>query len=243
MKLNKNNMKYSIFLLITLICLSSCRVENKEQIKTDKKDSLKNQTKVDSVKSVYEGWTKYEIDGFGEIIIAPEMEVQKGKYKEMGEKFRKMNGLEGPQIVFQQSGLNDDESDAKSSYARVIIKTVVEKPGAYERLNNLIASKSELDETNDLMKEKLGKMMKKQGMDIVEWYPLEIKIVNGATALYSSYIRKSVSNPSNVYVKMYQFHNYDRLHMITFSYRISEKEKWSNIYDNIISSIKITEIK
>lgn len=236
-------MKQIILLLFIFICLASCRVENKEQTKTEKKDSLKSQSKADTIKSVYEGWTKYEIDGFGEITIPPEMEVQKGKYKEMGEKFRKMNGLDGPQIVFQQSGLNDDETDAKSSYARVIIKTVVEKPGDYEKLNNLYAPKSELEEANDIMKEKLGKTMKKQGMDLVEWYPIEIKKVNGVPALYSSYVRKSVSSPSNVYVRMFQFHNYDRLHMITFSYRISEKEKWSNIFDNIISSIKITEVK
>lgn len=236
-------MKYFITLLITLICLSSCRVENKEQIKSDNKDSLKSQTTVDSVKSDYEGWTKYEIEGFGEIIIPPEMEVQKGIYKEMGEKFRKMNGLEDPQIVFQQSGLNDFEADAKASYARVLLKTSIDKPGAFERLYNLSASKNELKEANDMLKEQLEKAMKKQGMDLVEWYPLEIKKVNGAPALYNSYIRKSVSNPSNVYVRMYQFQNHDRGHSITLSYRISEKEKWSPIYDKIISSINITEVK
>lgn len=192
-------MKYFIILLIALICLSSCRVENKEHIKSENNDSLKMQSKVDSVKSDYEGWTKYEIDGFGEIIIPPEMEVQKGIYKEVSEKFRKMNGLNDPQIVFQQSGLNDLESDAKASYARVILKTYVDKPGDFERLYNLSASKNELKESNDMLKEQLEKAMKKQGMDLVEWYPLEIIKVNDAPALYNSYIRKSVSNPSNVF--------------------------------------------
>lgn len=236
-------MKYFIILLIALICLSSCRVENKEHIKSENNDSLKMQSKVDSVKSDYEGWTKYEIDGFGEIIIPPEMEVQKGIYKEVSEKFRKMNGLNDPQIVFQQSGLNDLESDAKASYARVILKTYVDKPGDFERLYNLSASKNELKESNDMLKEQLEKAMKKQGMDLVEWYPLEIIKVNDAPALYNSYIRKSVSNPSNVYVRIYQFQNYDRMHSITLSYRISEKEKWSSIYDKIVASINITEVK
>lgn len=236
-------MKYLILHLIMvslLICIS-CRRPNGEEA-GNKKSIV--ESKSDTIKSEpnYSGWNKYSINGFGEISIPPEMEVQSGKFKEQIEKYRELNGLSGEQIVFQQKGLNSFEDDAKNSYARVMVKTIIDQKEEFGSLHNIPISESEFEEFEDEYKKELAKNMNKQNIKMTKWYPINIVSINDMEAMLISYVRKLGDNPE-AYVRMYQFFNNDRYHIVTLSYRLIDKEKWEPLFEDILKKIKIEEIK
>lgn len=190
----------------------------------------------------YSDWTKYDIKGFGEIKIPPDMEIQTGKYKELSDKFREINGFKEPQIVFQQKGMNDFKDDAKSSYARVMLKTIIKKKGDFGTLHNFPVSYQELRDADESFEEQMKAGLKKQNITITEWYPLNYSVVNGMSSILVSYKRQLGNNPEAI-VQLYQLHNNDRMHSITLSYRITEKDKWEPLLKKVLKSIIINEIK
>jgi hypothetical protein len=228
-------------ILVSFLIYSSCRRPDKEE--TELKES-KLETKSDTIKpeSNYSGWEKYSIKGFGEISIPPEMEIQSGKFKKQIEKYRELNGLSGEQIVFQQKGLNSFEDDAENSYARVMIKTIISPSEGFGNLYNISIYDIELKEYDNEYKNEMAKNLKKQNIKITEWYPIHIAKVNRMQALLTSYNRKMGNNPE-AFVRMYQFFNIDRHYFVTLSYRVSEKEKWESLFENILKSIKINKFK
>lgn len=68
----------------------------------------------------------------------------------------------------------------------------------------------------------------KASISLVEWYPVVITSVNEMPALLISYKRKFNNEPI-VFVKNYRFQDYDKIHSLTFSYRINEKDIWENL--------------
>lgn len=219
--------------------IAFCHQQDRKQEKFISKDTIEVK---ENEGPKYSEWTKYDINGFGEIYIPPELEIQAGKYKEISDKYREINGLTEEQIVFQQSGLNEFDKEAFKTYARVMVKTRMEKVGDISTLYGLHLSKKELKQLDKILKEQLEGSLKSQSMKITKWFPVEIVIVNNMTALLQSYNRQMGDNPE-VYVRLYQFHNYDRIHYITLSYRIADKEIWEPLFENILNSLKIIEIK
>ncbi len=231
--------KYSILVALLSIFFIFCKPpENMQQKKIDENKISNDTTDLNNNSDKdFIDWIKYDIEGLGEIYIPPELEIQEGKFKELTDKFREINGLTEKQIVFQQSGLNKFKKDAFASYARVIIKTQMEKIGDVGTLYDLPISDTELKEFDKLLKKQYELSFK-----ITEWYPVKIVEVNGMSAILISYKRKIGDNPE-AFVRIYQFHNYDRIHTITLSYRITEEDKWRTMFDKILSSLKIIEIK
>ena len=186
-------------------------------------------------------WKRIYIDGVGIIDIPPTMEVQSETYK------RKTSGYlfdDDNRIIIQQKGLNDFVDSAFNRYARVIINTIYGKPGdfltLYFDINSL--SQAEIEELNTLLYQQSVQSLKLINHKMIKWYPLRIEKVNGMSCFHVKYIRQMSDNPY-VMVNMYLFHNYDRAHILTLSYRVSEADYWEKDFKRILSSFRITNIR
>jgi hypothetical protein len=224
------------------IVIGSCRhPDEKRSVQEKSASDSPTKTAIEEDTSEYTEWIKYEIDNFGEIMIPPEMEMQKGKYKELNDKLRSVAGLVGKQIVFQQAGLNDFDEVAANSYSRIMVKTLKSDLDFKGDLRNYPLNTEELSEMQDDFKSEFLSPMKSQGMQITEWFPVEIVRVNGMEAMLISYKRKIGKNPE-AFVRMYQFLNGDMQHFVTLSYRVTEMDKWKHLLDKALSSLKINEL-
>lgn len=191
----------------------------------------------------------YLLKNIGYISIPNIMEVQSGNYKKLAEVYQKELGMKfgyevsDNRIVFQQKGLNDGNKSAYASYARIIIETVVGNFGDFEKLNTkLSASYSELDALNNQLKSQVEASFIGTGLKLINWYGAKIETINGMTALKISYLRQLNNNPF-VLVSMYQFHNNDRMHQITLSYRQLDADIWKPAFSKVLTSFKITNIR
>ena len=71
-------------------------------------------------------------------------------------------------------------------------------------------------------------MLENKSLKLVEWFPFTIEEINGMLVLGHTYRRQLGNNPI-VHCEVYTFQNYDRTHMLTMSYRESEKEIWAGV--------------
>lgn len=191
----------------------------------------------------------YLLKDIGYISIPSTMEIQSGNYKKFAEKYQEEYGkkfgyeISDNRIVFQQKGLNTGDKSAFTSYARVILETTIGNYGDFEKLTTkLTATASELAELNNQLKSQIEQSFIGTGLKLISWYGVSIATINGRTALKISYLRQLNDNPY-VTVSMYQFHNNDRMHQLTLSYRQQDSDTWKTAYANILTSFKITNIR
>lgn len=191
----------------------------------------------------------YLLKNIGYISIPANMEIQSGNYKKLAEEYQQQQGkkfgfeVSDNRIVFQQKGLNDGDKTAFNSYARVILETTIGNNGDYEKLTTkLTATTTELSELNSQLKSQVEQSFIGTGLKLISWYGVQIVIINGRTALKISYLRRLNDNP-NVTVAMYQFHNNDRMHQLTMSYRQQDADTWKTAYSKILNSFKITNVR
>ena len=64
---------------------------------------------------------------------------------------------------------------------------------------------------------------------------------NGMSCIHIYYKRQFQNEPI-VLVHIYYFQNYDRMHSLTLSYRISEADYWKNDFATILKSFRLTNI-
>jgi len=62
-------------------------------------------------------------------------------------------------------------------------------------------------------------------LKIVRWDGVSVNNVNGRSVMRVAYLRQLNDNPS-VYVEIYYFENYDRMHLLTISYREGDTSIW-----------------
>jgi curved DNA-binding protein CbpA len=191
-----------------------------------------------------EGWTRIYINDLGSIDIPPTMEVQGGPYKEIWDPIKKQIGFNTDKLTIQQKGLSLLEKDGFQKYARVIIGTEVGRLGDFNRLDFNIEgiSTSEIKELNSILKASVIDSFKGTGLKLTEWLPINFEKINGMSCIRIGYIRQLNNNPT-VMVNIFQFHNNDRMHKLTLSYRISETAYWKKDYEIILDSFRITIIK
>ena len=231
-----------LFFLISFVLLFSCKV-NKSIEETSAKDTFNKKVEKETEDTTYKEWIKFKITDLGHIYIPPDMEVQKGEYKKLQDKIYEIAGIDYSGIVFQQKGLNKMEPESFKTYARVIITTEIDEPGAYDKITTpIILTESELLELNDEFEKGFKKMAEEDNMKITKWYPLEIYTSNDMHAILVQYDRQLGNNPE-VFFQLFQFQNYDRLHRLTLSYRIEDEEKWKPIFENVLKGFKITNIR
>lgn len=192
------------------------------------------------------GWERVYIKNVGNFDLPPTMEVQKGKYKEFNDEFRKVKGFDLNPLTAQQKGLNEFGKTGFEKYARVIIRTAFGSPGDFEKLNFNIVEYTQADiaELNSIYKEQVKQSFTASGigLKLVEWYPLKLEKVNGMSCIHISCKRQLQDKPF-VLVHVYYFHNNDRIHSLTLSYRLSEGDYWKSDYSTVLKSFRLTNIR
>lgn len=190
------------------------------------------------------GWEKIYIKNVGSFDLPPTMEIQKGKYEEFIDEVKKIKGYDATQITAQQKGLNEFGKEGFEKYARVMVETTFGSAGDFEKMNFNLATYTQMDisELNSTYKQQIQQSFIGTGLKLIEWYPLKLEKVNGMSCIHISYKRQLQDKPF-VLVHIYYFHNNDRMHALTLSYRLSEVDYWKSDYATILKSFRITNIR
>lgn len=197
-----------------------------------------------SLPSVTTGWERIYVKNFGSFDLPPTMEVQKGTYKENADEIKKLNGIDASQIIAQQKGLNKNNEEGFEKYGRVLFKTTYGQIGDFETLNFNITqyTQSDILELDSFFEKQFKLSVLGTKLKIIEWYPLKIEKINEMSCFHMSYKRQLDNNPF-VLVHIYSFHNNDRMHTFTLSYRISELDYWESDFEKIIKSVNVSDIR
>jgi len=181
------------------------------------------------------GWERISIPEVGYIDIPPSLELQDKKKNPM------LSAANQNVLYIQQKGLNDFKQSSFGTYVRVIIETEISGDNEYEKLDTkYYVSKTELKELDEILKSQFENPYTK----IIDWFPISTVDINNIRALLIHYTR--IGNTKDKYpvdVKIYKFQNYDRLHIVTVSYRIRDKYKWNSALEDVLKSFTITNIK
>jgi len=190
------------------------------------------------------GTEKIYIKNVGSFDLPPTMEIQAGNYKQMQNSVYKLMEYDVPQLVAQQKGLNDFGKESFEKYARVMVETTIGSEGDFEKYNFNISKIPQKDiiELNTIYKQQIQEAFLENGLKLIEWYPLKVEKVNGVSCIHISYKRQLQDRPF-VLVNIYYFHNNDRMHALTLSYRFSETDYWKADFAKILKSFKITNIR
>jgi len=190
---------------------------------------ITSQTCVDHDLLAKSNWSRTSITGVGTIDVPPSLEVQEGQLKALS---GSSNGL-----VLQQKGLNAQTQASLGTYVRVMVETFpADSPGDYRRAGTKINySSSELDEINTALR----MQAEMPDITILKWGKPKVVEINGVTAIGVEYSRAYKSNtPANVAI--YLFEDYDRIHKLTLSYRVSESEMWAAVLHGVLQSFRIS---
>ena len=197
-----------------------------------------------AAQSLLPNWERFFISNVGYIDIPSYMEVPSGSYEQIMNAYFNRLEIDAPQLVFQQKGLNDYNSDAFTKYGRIIVETNLGPYGEFLPLSYNISTvtSAEISQLNLNFKAKTMSDLQSIGHQLIEWHPLRVQKINGMPCIHVSYRRKLGSNPI-VLVNYYIFQNNDRVHTLTLSYRVLEAVDWKTDFDRILTSFRITNIK
>lgn len=215
----KNNKLYLILLLISSFCYSQNETE----------------------------FYNYNLKGTGYISIPTSLEKQDGQYKKLSEKAQRDIGEEVTEdrVVFQKQGRNDAYKDKSPSYEKIIFETHIGVKGDFKKIN-AIATTKELKDINDdsynTFQSEMEIYKTKINIKLLSWTKASNVIINNKNVVKLSYIRQINDNEPSV-VDVYFFVNNDRYHKITISYRVEKSQEWKPIFEKVINSFKITNIR
>ncbi len=189
-------------------------------------------------------WERIFIKNVGSFDLPPTMEVQKGKYKEFADEIKKIKGFDANHLIAQTKGLNEFDKEGFEKYARVMVRTSFGSDGDFNQYNSNITEITQADilELNGIYRQQIQQSFSGTGLKLIEFYPLKVEKVNGVTCIHISYKRQLNDKPF-VLVHMYYFHNNDRMHSLTLSYRLSEADYWKADFATILKSFRITNIR
>ena len=187
--------------------------------------------------ATYSGWNTVNIGEVASLQYPPTMEVQSDKYRSITKHPRP-----APNDIFiQQQGLNDMTPEGRSRYARILFKTHSDNDLKVSLYDKLVVTKTELDEFNKEAYNATTQQLSKLNIKILSWDPIQIKTINGIDCMYYHYTRQMNNNPV-VNVHNYTFCNNRYTHVLTISYRESEKAYWTapgNDIRNVVNTLKI----
>lgn len=188
----------------------------------------------------YSGWKTVNIGEVASLQYPPTMEVQSDKYRSITKHPRPASN----DIFLQQQGLNDMTPEGRSRYARILFKTHSDNESKVSLYDKLVVTKTELDEFNKEAYNATTQQLSKLNIKILSWDPIQIKTINGIDCMYYHYTRQMNNNPVvNVY--NYTFCNKRYTHVLTISYRESEKAYWTasgNDIRNVVNTLKINPL-
>ena len=197
-----------------------------------------------SSQSLKSGWQRIYIANVGYIDMPNPMEIPSGSYSSKMNHMYKRYEVVSPELVFQQKGLRTYSSGAFKKYGRVLLHTVDNPQGDYERLNFNIYSWTAADkqELNQIMKTTTLNDLNTIGHKLIYWYPCKLEKINGMSCIHVKYKRQMGNNPV-VLVHQYYFQNVDMMNILIISYRVNETNYWKPDFDRILSSFRITNVQ
>ena len=193
-------------------------------------------------KELLKDWKRINLENVGHIDLPPNMEIQGGNYKKIMEKGKAEYGISASKVIFQQKELNKLNQNSLKTYARVFIRTEQGSVGDFQKLKTGKITVSDLENLNTSYKNEIQQSAVSANAKILEWYTAKKTIVNGMNCISLGYKRQLGQNKP-VKVNFYLFQNNDRMHIITFEYKISDGEIWETTFGNILKSYRITNIK
>ena len=196
---------------------------------------------------VEDGWIRIVIKDVGSIDYPTDfLELQSGEYRGMVEEFNQIVELSKSDFTLQQVGLNDLLPSAFDEYRRVMFQTLYLNPGeeVFRANERFTLSQAELAEFENQLKEQTLRDFEMlsaamgQEHKLVESVSLEIKEVNGMFPFVYTY-KRQLNDNTVVLVETYMFQNYDKIHHLSFSYRVVDEEECRDIYDKILDSFRL----
>lgn len=189
----------------------------------------------------------FNLKGTGTISIPISLEKQDGEYKKLSEKVQKDIGEEVTEdrVVFQKKGRNETLKDKSPSYEKLIFETHIGIKGDFKKINS-IATTKELKDINDdsynTFQSEMEIYKTKINIKLLSWTKaLNVKI-NNKNVIKLSYVRQINDNEPSV-VEVYFYVNNDRYHKITTTYRLEKSKEWKPIFEKVIDSFIITNIR
>jgi len=190
---------------------------------------ISSQTCVDHDLLTKSNWKRTTIAGVGTIDVPPSLEVQEGQLREMsGSSYG---------LVLQQKGLNAQTQSSLGTYVRVMVESFpADSPGDFRRAGTKIKyTSAELEELSTALR----MQAEMPDITILQWDKPRVVEVNGVTAVCVEYSRAYKSN-TPAKVAIYMFEDYDRIHKLTMSYRVSEREMWAAALQGVLQSFRIS---
>ncbi len=199
--------------------------------------------------NIPDDWQIVEIADLGLISIPSTLEVREDGstidvFNTVGKSvIYELSGITEPNtesnLVIQQKGLNEANTDAFSSYARVMINIYNLEEGSFpRRYESLNLSEGDLQDIKDQSQETLNQASAVFDIEIRDTTIEEVQ-VNRMNAIKFSLIRAISDNPE-VYMEQYKFFNYNQMIEIILSYRMNESNKWEDDFSEIINTFIIT---
>lgn len=191
-------------------------------------------------------YSKYELSGTGYIYIPSILEVQSEDYKKKAESLQKAIGniITEDRVVFQLKGINNELNSTKPSYEKIIIKTEKGYYGEYKKSTSKdFATKQELLDFGSSYKDYLvnnsnyGTLYK-----LISYDGASNVVINGQNAIKISYLRQALNNEPS-YTDIYFFQNNDRVYILTICYRKSKANIWKPVFEKVLNSFKITNVR
>lgn len=196
---------------------------------------------------IEDGWIRIMIKDVGSIDYPSDfLELQSEEYRDAAKEGYQILGLDKSDFTLQQVGLNQLLPSALEEYRRVMLRTFYQSSGeeVFRANEKYTMSQEELAELENEIVDELIQGFQTQktitgiGIKLVESISLEIKEVNGMFPLVHTYKRQMNDKPV-VLVETYMFQNYDRMHYLTFSYRVKDEDECRDIYDGILDSFRL----
>lgn len=181
-------------------------------------------------------WERIKIPNVGTMSIPPDMEVQDASYKAMKEE---LVGESSDTFIIQQRGLNEGSAEAQDTYARILVSYDQGEPGDYpERDYDVDAySSADVAELDSYFEQEMRAQLERNGIGVIEWYPLEFTSLNGTPCLHMSYSRVGDAGETTQ-VDVYGIPCNDRFVRVTLSYRVSDADMWADDLDLALHSIE-----
>ena len=193
------------------------------------------------------GWVRLQIQDVGSIDYPSDfLELQSGDYREFVDEFQTVYELPSSDFTLQQVGLNELRPTAFQQYRRVMFHTSYLSRGeeVWRAKQKYTMTQQELSESHiELVNDRSQQYaaMKSSGlgdMRIIDSGSLRVLEVNGMFSLVWTYTRQLNDNPV-VSVKEYVFPNYNRVHRLTFEYRVEDTEECGDVYARILASFRL----
>jgi len=180
-------------------------------------------------------WQTVVIHRLGTIRIPAAMEVQ----AETLSALNPVHESSRSSITIQQAGLNNLDPAALKQYFRLMISTEDVEPGSVDALSTpIVATEEDLKEAAEVI---LSQFLAGARQALLEEFPASLQRVSAYDALRSGYKRVGLHGP--VVVWTYFIQNYDRIHLITVSYRESEADKWQAYIPSVLGSLEIADAR